>query len=91
MLGFKTLSSQRNVGLQYRKPSLKSGLSLVFKWECLHWLLGEHDWEGWVVDEARASSNAKFKASRGLQMLISQHLQFEAKKVVGKQGFWYPS
>ena len=30
---------------------------------------GEHDWEGWVADELRASSNARFEASRGLQML----------------------
>ena len=30
---------------------------------------GEHDWEGWVADELRASSNARPEASRGLQML----------------------
>ena len=30
---------------------------------------GEHDWEGWVADELRASSNARPEAPRGLQML----------------------
>ena len=30
---------------------------------------GEHDWEGWVADEPRASSNARREALRGLQML----------------------
>ena len=31
---------------------------------------GEHDWEGWVADELRASSNARLEAFRGLQMLF---------------------
>ena len=30
---------------------------------------GKHDWEAWVVDELRSSSNARPEASRGLQML----------------------
>ena len=31
------------------------------------------------------------KLLEGCRCCISQHLQLEAQKAIGKQGFWYPS
>ena len=41
---------------------------------------GEHDWEGWVANELRASSNARPEAAKSCKCCISKHLQFGGEK-----------
>ena len=92
MLGCKILSPKRNDGLQCPTPSPKSRWSLVCQVR-MSPLVAEESTTGkdGLLMSSVPHRMQNLKPLEACKCCISTHMQFEAEKIIGKGGFWYPS